>query len=486
MILGVPASQAACKVEDPVFASYYRINDQEGNFNDYGRIHWDADSTPSCAQKATWALTAKVKSTVDYIPPAGAQREYQDWLRGAHIALIFAAAQRLGANGYGTKELDTQLKRAADDYQFNLERNADGTIACNNIDGTNSCIDDYAVAASGYAWIAAYKYRRNQSDPAVATFQTKARQQIDNFFQNVCRIPSGNPTVLCKDYNLQPPTDNDQTLSFNHGQQMPPYGFGLMTSIASAVLGLGASGDTYSFTAAQKSVARALMREMQQHVDTAPAPDVFDSTCVTVKHGTDGSYTLDSSVPKYCGGLGTDPYQPQMYALNEFYTKKIGNLPVAPYMSTNFYSGHFNTSSTGMSFFSFSRRETYGEHGYDWWPYPGPEWMPFDKDNPIGFLEQVSSTGLAQGWTCDWDAPSKSIVIDIYAGTTKVTSGTVPVRADSFSESAIRTECRGGDYHRFWIQLPTWTKGQAITAYGLDYTWFGNLKLYCLTGDCTW
>ena len=69
---------------------------------------------------------------------------------------------------------------------------------------------------------------------------------------------------------------------------------------------------------------------------------------------------------------------------------------------------------------------------------------------------------------------------------TKVTSGTVPVRADSFSESAIKTECHGGDYHRFWIQLPSWTKGQTITAYGLDYTWFGNLKLYCLTGDCTW
>lgn len=470
-----PAAWAACKVADPVFSASYRWNDLNGNLNDYGRIHEDADS-PSCAQAATWALTSKVKNTIDTNPS-----EFQGWLQGAHVSLIYAAALRLGANGFATKDLDTQLRRLETNYAFTI----DG--GCNNVGGTNNCLDDYSQAAAGYAWIAAYKYRRGDSAAGVATFRSAAISQIGNFFNNVCiHSPTGNPTLLCNGSVAGLQAGTDEVISFNHGQQMQPYGFGLMTSIASAVIGLKASGHTYSFGSypGQQTIAWGLMKEMQAHVDPAPSPDQFKNDCYTISRNGAGVYSFTPD--RKCGG-DLDNYMPEMYALYEFYRQKLGGIPnqgtPGVYQSTTFRSSHFDTSSTSMAFFGYARREVYGDHGYSWW-LTTPEWMPFDSYNPKGFLEAISATGLAQGWTCDQDAPAKSNVIDLYAGASKITD---VVRANAYSEAPIKTECNGGDYHRFWIQLPSWTQGQTITAYGLDYTWFGLTQLPCLQpGGCKW
>jgi hypothetical protein len=471
-----PAAQA-CRVDDPVFANYYRWNDSEGNLADYARIEMDS-SNPSCAQAATWALTAKVQNTIDQNP-----NEFKDWLRGAHVSLVFAAAQRLGANGFATKDLDTQLRRLESNYAFTLQ------AGCGNIDGSNNCLDDYSQAAPGYAWIAAYKYRRGDSAASVATFQNAAIAQIGNFFNNVCiHSSSGDPTVLCNGSVTGLQYGSDETISFNHGGQMPSYGFGLMTSIASAVLGLKASGLTYSFTSysGQQTIAWGLMKEMQKSVDTAPTPDAFKPNCYSISRDpVTNVYSFSSTFN--CGG--PDGYKPEMYALYEFYRLKLGGIPnsgvAGTYQSNYFRTTLFDTSSTSQSFFGVARREVYGEHGYNWW-LSTPEWMPFDVYNPKGYFEAVSATGLAQGWTCDQDAPTKSIAIDFYAGTTKLT--TTLVRADAGSEAAIKTECGGGDYHRYWFQLPSWTQGRTdIVAYGLDYTWYGNTQLPCLqSGGCKW
>ena len=114
-----------------------------------------------------------------------------------------------------------------------------------------------------------------------------------------------------------------------------------------------------------------------------------------------------------------------MYALYEVYRQKLGGIPnqgmAGVYSSSTFRSSLFKTSSTSLDFFGVARREVYGEHGYGWW-LSTPEWMPFDDYNPKGFLEAISASGLAQGWTCDQDAPTKSIAVDLYVGTTKVTT----------------------------------------------------------------
>jgi len=465
----VPVSWA-CRVDDPVFTTNYRWNDLEGNLADYARIHMDAESA-SCALKADYALTDKVRNTLDANPS-----EFQGWLRGAHVSLIYAAAQRIGANGFATKELDAQLRRLEPVYGFVKD------AGCNNIDGTNNCLDDYSQAAVGYAWIAAYNYRRGDSDANVTPYRKLAIDQINNFFNNVCiHSATGNPTQLCNGSVNGLLFSNDETISFNHGQQMPSYGFGLMTSIASAVMGLKASGYAYSFNYPdQWTIAKALMKEMQAHVDSSNA---FKNDCYAISRDGAGVYSFDPSRP--CGG--PDGYKPGMYALFTFYNQQFNGIPQynepGVYQSNYFNSSLFDTSSTSMQFFGMARYVVYGKHGYSWW-VTTPEWMPRDLYNPKGYLEAISSTGLAQGWTCDQDAPTKSNVVDLYATNTKVTN---IVRADSGSEAAIASECNGGNYHRFWIQLPSWTKGQTITAYGLDYTWFGFTQLPCLQpGGCKW
>ncbi|HJW95180.1 MAG TPA: hypothetical protein VJ901_16305 [Thermoanaerobaculia bacterium] len=470
MCLFVVPAAWACRVDDPAFTSNYRWNDLEGNLADYARIHMDAES-PSCALKADYALTDKVRNTID-----ANSSEFQGWLRGAHVSLIFAAAQRIGANGFATKELDAQLRRLETNYAFVKD------AGCDNINGTNNCLDDYSQAAVGYAWIAAYKYRRGDSDASVSTFRSAAINQIDNFFSNVCiHSSTGNPTVLCNGSVSGLQAGTDETITFNHGQQMPSYGFGLMTSLASAAMGLKASGYAYSFSYPNHwTIASGLMKEMQLHVDSSNA---FKNDCYAISRDGAGVYSFDPSRP--CGG--PDGYKPEMYALNAFYSQKLGGIPQSGvpgvYQANYFNSSLFDTSSTSMQFFGMARYVVYGKHGYSWW-VTTPEWMPKDLYNPKGYLEAVSSTGLAQGWTCDQDAPSKSNVVDLYATNTKVTN---IVRADSGSESAIASECNGGSYHRFWIQLPSWTKGQTITAYGLDYTWFGFTQLPCLQpGGCKW
>ena len=472
VFIATPSAQAACKVNDLVFSSNYRWSDTEGNFNDYGRIHYDAHNSPECAKLAAAALAAKIQNTIDVNPD-----EFEGWLRGAYVALIYASAIRLGANGFATQALNEQLTRLENAFEFTIE---DG---CGNVNGNNTCMDDYAVAASGFAWMAAYKYRRGHSDASVASVRNKAVQHINNFYDSVCiHSPTANPTSICNGSLQDLEAGIDETLSFNHGHQKPPYGFGLMTSIASAVLGLKVSEFTYSL-ADRKVLSFGLMKEMQKHVDTAPTPDVFKSDCYrAIWNGAYWEYVAD----KHCGGSGT-VYMPEMYDLYTFYQKKFGSIPnqgvPGVFQSSFFRSSLFDITSSSMSFFGPARHQTYGEHGTRWWQIT-PEWMPTDQANPKGFLEQVSATGLAQGWTCDPDAPLKSNVVDIYAGSTKVTN---LVRADSQSEGPIKTECNGGDYHRFWIQLPSWTKGQTIIAYGQDYTWYGTTTLPCLQpGGCKW
>ncbi|HET9212786.1 MAG TPA: hypothetical protein VFR03_20435 [Thermoanaerobaculia bacterium] len=83
---------------------------------------------------------------------------------------------------------------------------------------------------------------------------------------------------------------------------------------------------------------------------------------------------------------------------------------------------------------------------------------------PKGFLDGINSSGFATGWTCDPDAPSVSIQVQFLANG----SSAGVFRADAGNEPAVTSQCGGGTAHRFGVQLPAWTKGASILAYGLD------------------
>lgn len=465
---GIAASTGtACKTSDAVFSRTFRDN-VNLDLNDYGRILADSEN-PSCAEAAAYALYDKVKSTMDAAP-----NKFKEWLQGANVALIFSAANRLGANGWATKDLDTQLRRVEAGFAAGRD------LGCTRESG-NQCLDDYSIAASGYAWVAAYKHRRGDSSTSVEGFRAKTRAYIDSTFIAACIHKSEGAPSLCNGTVAELSAGTAKTLSLNHGQQMPSYGFGLMTSIATAVLGLEASGTSYAFGTTNRTIARGLFEEAQRAVDASVWPYQFRSNCVNPFRDAYGNWWLGPAT-YFCGG--PDNYQPQMYRLDEFYRQYLGGIPgpVGAYRSDWINDAHFQLGPNDNTFFGVGRHQTYGNLGYSW-VASRREYLPFDAHNPIGYLDGVSATGVASGWTCDKDAPTKAARVDFYANGTYVMSA----RANGGSEQAVNDLCGGGTAHRYAVQLPAWTKGYDITAYGLDYTWFGFTQLACLQSPrCSW
>jgi hypothetical protein len=95
---------------------------------------------------------------------------------------------------------------------------------------------------------------------------------------------------------------------------------------------------------------------------------------------------------------------------------------------------------------------------------PGCYWSSDNLRIPIGYLDGLGTNGAAGGWTCDPDNYNQSTYVSFYADGAYVGS----LRANRQSEPAINQLCRGGYFHRFLVQLPSWTKGKAVSASGVD------------------
>src|SRR3954451_21200699 len=94
-------SALACHVEDSAFTTSFR-NDANLDLNDYSRILADADADDRhCAELAATALTTKLNNTRTSV--------WNEWLQGSLVAVIFSAANRIGANGFATQDLDNAL-----------------------------------------------------------------------------------------------------------------------------------------------------------------------------------------------------------------------------------------------------------------------------------------------------------------------------------------------------------------------------------------
>jgi hypothetical protein len=467
---------AQCKTGDPAFSTTFH-NDANWDLNDYARIHVDAED-PNCAQNAMYALTDKVRNELNY-----SSTTFQQWLDGYIVTFIFAAAQRLGANGWANKDLDDQLALVEDRFQHFTGPPPSG--ACGG-DELNTCMDDLLGSASGYAWIAAYKARRTNRNTAaqIAEKRQLGEQYLSDALtrvmsstdrgHGVCirRLPlTGSQYLLCTGDVWDLTQGIAETLSVNGQTQMIHYGFGLMTSVASAKIGLEEAGSGFYFNSDHVAIARGLMEEAQRHINTS---NEFNADCIQ----RDGSGGLIGGMD--CGR----GYRPNMYQLKPLYDGYFGGITNAgTYQSNSFDSSLFHLGPWDNDFFSYARYVAYGIEGYQW-VQSRPEMMPYDNYDPIGYFEGVSPSGLAQGWTCDQDKPDGRVWVDFYVdGWTLAAQGF----ANSASESAINNLCGGGNAHRFWVQLPSWTQGKQVRAYGLDYTWYGFTELPCLQSpQCGW
>jgi len=423
--------------------------------NDYGRVLADADdgSNLACVDSAASALRDKLKATLDRDP----NHFGKSFLSGALVALIYASADRIGANGGMTLALDTALQRVSASYSYPADADAQDSCA---LQSTDNCMDGHSVAASGFAWMAAYRYRRGL--PGVSTAQADAVAQIDATFSSACIFSGYGRATLCNGTADSLTAGTATTLSLNIGQQYPAYGFGLMTSVAAAVLGLRASGTSYGFSPSQKAIAKALFAEAQRTIDATAAPDTFYRTCPKPVQ-VNGLWQA-SGVTVDCSGVGGN-YRPQMYAQNAFYRAMGVDIPSAGgYLSDSFYAGHFNDSRN--DFFSWGRYETYGGLGYSWWVSPRASMPTTDAYAPRGYFDLISDTRYAQGWACDPDMPSAPVRVALWA------AGKEPIvfRADLPNEPAVNTACGGGTGgHRFSVQLPASWAGLTVNQTVVDY-----------------
>jgi hypothetical protein len=457
-----------------VIQSFNRTFSSDGfsQLNDFGRILSDADN-PSCAANAASVLTDKLKATrlADY------DWFGDDWLDGNYVAMVLAAADRIGQHGYMTPALDAELQWVANTFQVVGEP----LNGC-GLDQTDNCLDGNSAVAAGYGWIAAYRWHHN--DPTGATSaRNDAKTYIDASFASVClrRLSTG-VGPLCETGTATPEMvrlGQAYTWSWNLGFQFPAYGFGLMTSIAAAVLGIEGSGQGYSFSQPNRDVAVGLFEETRRVVDAAPSPDVWTQCVAPQGSGSAWNFTLATAD---CGGPAPQ-YQPEMYALRPFYQAELNYTPpTTGYQSSYLRASHFNTSpdpAARPDWFGYGRYVFYGELGSGWWA-TRRGYMPMDAYEAKGFLDGIDGGRVARGWACDQDVPTKSVRVELRVGSAVVTGV-----ANQPSDGGITTECGGGTAHRFAIQLPTGTVGQFVTARALDYT-YGQTDLGCLQpGGCT-
>lgn len=462
-------------------------NDLNLDFNDYALIFEEA-STPNCAAAAASALLDKVSATLAsgngydnvLMKTVG---PYQGWLEGAHVALIFATALELGGQG--------QLKQAMDDkieqifYQTNVDPYC-GFASGRWKDG-NTCMDDYAVAAAAWSWMAAYEKNRGRY---WAAYSRNAKSMINSALSTYDSVCIYNPMSAISVSGSGPcnaPVGDlsagiAETVSLNHGNQTPAYGLGLMTSIATAFVGLEKVGSAPSLTASQKTIVMALFEEGQRK--STPNGSTFKDTCYRFVLNPNNSVTIVTNV--FCGDEALRnaygiAYYPKMFPLHRFYTDygfgSIKSTVVdrgvtqSAYKFTEWDGSFFNNP---MAFFGAARKAYYKTLAYDWLRTQPTLSGVLNGFDPIGYLDGIDANGCAFGWTCDQDTPVEALRVDFYVEATQYIQSAL---ANQASEPAVNSLCGGGTAHRFVSCLPAWTKGKRIYAYGINTAPNGTNRL---------
>ncbi|MGE5048769.1 MAG: hypothetical protein ACM3PC_09390 [Deltaproteobacteria bacterium] len=468
------------------------------NLNDYGLIFLEAagyagSAASGCADDAAAGLANKIHN---YLQMYGCDASggattgdhcqlfldgnlrknvgpYQAWLDGANAQLIFASALVLGGQGKLTEELDNYLIGVEKNFAYNKEFDCSQSY----LPTGDSCMDDHTVGASGYAWMAAYEYKRGRYGTAYSNGVYGALQHLSaslSTAESVC-INAGWP--YGDGCNGSPadlgPGGNGQVYSLNHGlKNNIPYGFGLMTSFASALVGLEEAGNRYYPSADEINVALGLMVEAQQHTFCGAGAD-FRSDCALVGPSL---FTVGS---RFCGDGVGDPPDPNrlphanMFGLYNMYSIYFGIpdtrcnenwwQPAYQFMDDN-----FAYSSDLSAFFGPGRQAVYQQLGGRWINSYNRKKLSglINANPPRGFLDGIDASGCATGWGCDPDAPFTSIQVEVKVDGT----WTFTTIANLGSEAAVNQHCGGGYAHRFRVCLPAWTAGHLITAWGDDTT----------------
>lgn len=262
-----------------------------GDFNDYALILEDA-KTPECSAYAREALIRKISTTGwhwdGHFPPRWVG-PFQGWLEGNQVALIYAAALMIGGNGDLNTPLNDRLigRGGPIDYAYNPGNGCGWRIEGWRSRG-DTCMEEHAAAAAGYAWIAAYVAKRNGSWYANA-YASYSRWHIAEALSTGDSICINDPNEPTDPYGRGPcnvdvsgldpqskmdvltakltPDANGRTvadvLSFNRGENIT-YGAGQLTIIGAALIGLEEAQQPAYLGDDAQLIAWALIDEAQR------------------------------------------------------------------------------------------------------------------------------------------------------------------------------------------------------------------------------
>jgi len=356
--------------------------------NDYGIFFEEAAPWSGCTQAAADGLYKKIYLTLHdsswnpYFndPSVGPTGPYGRWLSGGDIALIHATALRLANVGKLTKPLDDMIQ------SINYQAKIDNFCGWNNFwnKDQNSCMDDYAIAAMGYGWVAAYRAKRGLPNAWVAetSSQDAIRNALSTSAQSICAwngqtSVSPAPDNPCSGTlaDLLAPNSAFVPISFHTGDSIP-YGLGLFTSLASASIGLRVADSSITeqnlLDDNEKGAVQKLYYHSLPHVNSDGS--VWSSDCSRFTRTVDpqtgmSTMTVTSDIP-----CGANTPSPKMFPIKEWVQRYAPNASSSEPSFDQFDTTLFCDVPTDpdpnraeyCDFFSAGRRSVYGQMALDW------------------------------------------------------------------------------------------------------------------------
>ena len=293
------------------------------NLNDYGSLFIDASRFGCCPETVQRILFQKMEAQ---LRDSGFSHV---WLGGGDIMLLASTALQLGGQGALPVGLHNLVLDALNQY---ISSNTP-LFPC-PLDRSNTCMDDYTVAAAGFAWAAAY-YQLNGMPTEAANASNRAKAFIHQSFDqmySVCLHRVGmacNQCELITDAtSLQNAIANDtiEVVTYNRGDN-PNYGAGLQTLLSAAFHGLEIAGQPYDVTdPLDRILAQGMVRHAQRRLS---------SPTVVCQPWGDHCYTGDPSCStQSCTDLG---YRPGMYPVRPVLQQHFSINNALPLIRTDVY-----------------------------------------------------------------------------------------------------------------------------------------------------
>lgn len=308
--------------------------------NDYAILYFDAKN-PACAAAARTKLEEKLRSNLAYADAGGkvcdprrdaagqppGTNAFRVHLAGGYVAAIHAAALAFRDAGY---PVDDTLLLGVQNHHWPIPSPQDPSCGvqslamstgCPTGGCVNSCMDDYSLTAAGFGWMAAYEKRMGRTTSA-GNWASTARSEINkalshwNQYGSVCYYLKGTTPARCDATRADVDANRANVVGADHNQENPGYGFGLMTSVATACEGLKRAGSPCSFTTEQVWTARQLLIHAQQrtYYDTNARDYRFTAWCRDFRNGNSVGCWDPLFGPDHLPG-----YLPTLFPLKRFY-----------------------------------------------------------------------------------------------------------------------------------------------------------------------